>query len=117
MKRGVESRIGLAVISMIMIMLIFGIVLILSGRTVMPVANAIINSYDIDTQVPCRSALLHENVPCYLLKCRGWKQPTLLGYETVREGETYAMCVCAKIIHGKAIYNEQSIKKIQVPSE
>ena len=109
MKRGVESRIGLAVLSMVMIMLIFGIVLILSGRTVTPVANAI--------NIPYRTALPHDNVPCYLLKCRAWNEPTLLGYETIREGETYAMCVCAKITQGKAIYNEQEIKKIRVPSK
>ena len=108
MKRGVNtSRIALAVGSIITIMSIFAIVLILSGRSVTPIGEAIV--YDPTLE---ESIILEEN-PCWLIRCIQGKHPILLGYEGVPLYNQYALCVCADLREGRAYYDELQIKKIR----
>jgi hypothetical protein len=106
-KRGKEQKIVLAVISIIIIMTIFASVLILSGRTVLLTGNTLLMN-------PTTKEITRiEDNPCYLLRCDGWKQPILLGYEGMQTYNRYALCVCAQISKGEAFYDELQIKKIK----
>lgn len=107
MKRGVpDNKIALAVGSIIFIMIIFGTVMILSGRTVKVVGETII--YNSETE---QSEII-TMTPCSLLRCEGWKKPVLLGYEDIVR-DKYALCVCAFVRDGRAYYDEMQIKKIK----
>lgn len=108
MKRGeAKQRIGLAVGSIVTIAAIFAIVLILSGRTVMPVNNIILlNSEGSATTI-------YQENPCKLIRCMQGKESIFLGFEEIGPAEIYAKCVCATIRDGEAYYDEMQIKKIQ----
>lgn len=123
MKRGFDiNRIALAVASIIAIMAIFGVVLILSGRTVLVAGNAAATGPVIPNYMTPRNMesstfpyymmpTVSEDSPCSILQCFKGQQPVFLGYETGLTQGT-ALCVCADIIKGKAFYHEWEIKKI-----